>query len=147
MRALTLKSIITPGSCNVAAPDPDGWQLVTRKRKRKPKVQKARSHSRAGKVPTDLIGLCFNCFRDDHVSRNCPYPSSCLRCREPGHHAQDCSRLRLLVGDRPHRGLQARSPSSASPATTPWPVATSTPWSSTITELTLPPTMVVFVFF
>jgi hypothetical protein len=77
--------VLVPESRKVSIPDPNGWQLVIRKRKQKSSVKKARSRSRARKVPADLIGLCFNCVCDDHVSRNCPYPSYYLRCREPGH--------------------------------------------------------------
>jgi hypothetical protein len=60
-------------------------------------------------VRADLIGLCFNCFRTDHISRNCPYPICCLRCREPRHLAQDCSQPCLLLGDRRHGRSRSRS--------------------------------------
>jgi hypothetical protein len=69
-----------------ASVDGKGWQIVTRKKKKKklphPLLVKCR-----GKVPMDLIGLCFNCFTTDHVACCCPNPSYCFRCREPRHAA------------------------------------------------------------
>jgi hypothetical protein len=96
-----------------ATPDADGWQVVECKKKR----HCAGSHvpvlpsKRSGKVPVDLIGLCFNCFSSEHVARDCPNPSCCLRCREPGHQASECSRPRLLLGDhRPEKRGRDRLP-------------------------------------
>jgi hypothetical protein len=51
-----------------------------------------------GKVPADLVGLCFNYFSNLHIARECRNPSCCLRCREPGHRAQDCTRPQLFLG-------------------------------------------------
>jgi hypothetical protein len=103
-RAPVVNSVLaleSRGPLRFSAPDPNCWRLVVHKRKRKPSGSKPRSsHKGARKVPADLIGLCFNCFHDDHVSRNYPYPACCLRCREPGHLAQDCSRPSFLLGDR-----------------------------------------------
>jgi hypothetical protein len=75
--------------------DEEGWHRVQRKGKRA-----QRPATKRGKVPADLVGLCFNCFSEEHVARLCPNPSCCLRCRRPGHQAQDCNRPRLLLGDR-----------------------------------------------
>jgi hypothetical protein len=83
------------------ASDPDGWQLVVQKRKRKPPSKKPQSsHGKAGKVPADLVGLYFKCFHDERVSRNYPYPSCCLRCREVRRAMHDCAQLWLLLGDK-----------------------------------------------
>jgi hypothetical protein len=54
----------------------------------------------SGKAPTDLVGLCFNCFSSLHFARECCNPSCCLWCHEPGHRVQDCTRPRQLLGDR-----------------------------------------------
>jgi hypothetical protein len=43
-------------------PTEEGWQLVVRKKKRRRRPVK-----KQGGVPTDLIGLCFNCFQEGHV--------------------------------------------------------------------------------
>jgi hypothetical protein len=44
--------------------------------------------------------MCFNSFSNQHVSRECPKPTCCLRCRKPGHFTQDCNRPRFLLGDK-----------------------------------------------
>jgi hypothetical protein len=78
-RAPVVNSVLaleSRGPLRFSAPDPNCWRLVVHKRKRKPSGSKPRSsHKGARKVPADLIGLCFNCFHDDHVSRNYPYPA------------------------------------------------------------------------
>jgi hypothetical protein len=79
---------IHPGRSKAPEVDEDGWRCVTRKKKRhiwsrielKPSCQ-------AGKVPVDLLGVCFNCFKDDHIARFCPnhsYYFKCQRTRPPG---------------------------------------------------------------
>jgi hypothetical protein len=70
-RAPVFKSVLAPESrllgARFTAPDSDGWQLVVRKRKRKPSCKKSRpSRGRAGKVPTHLRAS-FNCFCNQHV--------------------------------------------------------------------------------
>lgn len=45
-------------------------------------------------VLQDLVGLCFNCFSEDHVRAACPNAAKCLRCKEGGHLAIDCTRPR-----------------------------------------------------
>jgi hypothetical protein len=75
-------------------PDADGWHLVVQKNKTKRDAWSRTSllpPRRKGKVPVDLIGLCFNCFSVQHIARHCPNPSCCLRCRVLGHLAQDCN--------------------------------------------------------
>jgi hypothetical protein len=111
-RAPILKSVLAPESrllsVRFTAPDPNGWQIVVKKRKRKPPSKKPRpSRGKTRTVPADLVGLCFNCFRHEHISRNCPYPSCCLRCWELGHAAHDSAWPRLLLGDR--RRARSRS--------------------------------------
>jgi hypothetical protein len=97
-------------------PDADGWHLVVRKNKKKRDAWSRTSllpPRRKGKVLVDLIGLCFNCFNVQHILRHCPNPSCCLRCRVPGHLAQDCNRPRPLPVDRRQpRHAQGRLPSS-----------------------------------
>jgi hypothetical protein len=57
-----------------------------------------------GRVPADLLGLCFNFFEEDPITRFCPNAACCLRCKRPGHQADECSRPRVLLGDkRPRR--------------------------------------------
>jgi hypothetical protein len=67
------------------------------------KKKKKQSHpppvKRGGKVPADLIDLCFNCFATELVAKCCPNPSCCLHCREPGHAAQYCRRPRFIPSD------------------------------------------------
>jgi hypothetical protein len=75
-------------------PDADGWHLVVRKNKKKRDAWSRTSllpPRRKGKVPVDLIGLCFNCFSVQHIARHYPNPSCCLRCRVLGHLARDCN--------------------------------------------------------
>jgi hypothetical protein len=43
-------------------------------------------------VPADLVGLCFNCFRPDHVAGVCPNFACCLRCHGEGHQVRSCKR-------------------------------------------------------
>jgi hypothetical protein len=106
------------------------WQEVTRKKKlRKPTLARdPPPPSSRGKVPTDLIGLCFNCLSDHHVVKDCPNPSCCLCYRELGHHANQCRCHRLLPGgnapcragrkrSRPSQRALRRSRSPASDAT------------------------------
>jgi hypothetical protein len=63
----------------------DGWQTVSRKKKRKKPLPSP--VKRGGKVSANLVGLCFNCFAPDHIARCCHNPFRCLRCREQGHAA------------------------------------------------------------
>jgi hypothetical protein len=35
-------------------------------------------------------GVCFNCWRQDHVWRNCPFP--CSICGHSGHGRQHCTK-------------------------------------------------------
>jgi hypothetical protein len=80
--------------------------VVTRKRKKKTKksgqvpLLKLKPSKTPGKAPADLLGVCFNWFSEDHISRFCPDAACCFRCREPGHQAHDCSRPRLPLGDK-----------------------------------------------
>jgi hypothetical protein len=55
----------------------DRWQTVTRKKKKKKKPPPPK---RGGKVPADLICLCFNCFTVDHVVKCCLNQACCIRC-------------------------------------------------------------------
>jgi hypothetical protein len=91
--------------------DDDGWQqqVMRKKRRARPRVVRQPSR-RSGKVPADLVGLCFNCLRCGHVARSCRNPSSCLRCRKPGHRAKDCNRPRVVSDEGRPLG-QRRSPS------------------------------------
>jgi hypothetical protein len=67
------------------------------------KKKKKQSHpppvKRGGKVPVDLIDLCFNCFATELVAKCCPNPSCYLHCCEPGHAAQYCRRPRFIPSD------------------------------------------------
>jgi hypothetical protein len=70
----------------------EGWQQVSHKKKHHAQVRVVvQSLVRPDRVPTDLIGLYFNCFIVDHVAHRCPNPPSCFRCREPGHQAHECT--------------------------------------------------------
>jgi hypothetical protein len=59
--------------CRMPKVNEQGWRSITRMKKKpawshmelKPSFQ-------AGKVPVDLIGLCFNCFSGDHITKTCP---------------------------------------------------------------------------
>jgi hypothetical protein len=76
-------------------PEDDGWRQVAPKKKRKVWSRVVLDPPpRPRKVSADLVGLCFNCFTEDHIACDCPNPSCCFRCREPGHQAQDCRQPR-----------------------------------------------------
>lgn len=59
-------------------------------RRHLPPSQSSRPHP----VPVDLIGRCFNCLETDHVVAVCRNRSRCLRCKQEGHQARQCSRPR-----------------------------------------------------
>jgi hypothetical protein len=100
-------------------PDTDGWrEVVHKKRKRKASIKPPNLPQRNGRASTDLIGLFFNCFSREHVTRRCPTsPSYYLRYRQPGHQMKDCHRLRMLPLSS---GRDGRPPANAPNA---WPGA------------------------
>jgi hypothetical protein len=59
----------------------EGWQVVAqRKRWRRLARQAPPPLALRRIVPTDLVGLCFNCLRLGHVVIACTNASRCLRC-------------------------------------------------------------------
>jgi hypothetical protein len=85
----------------VCGPDDDGWQRVIRKKKCQAlaKAEWCQPRRKVRRVLSDLIGLCFNCLAMDHIARDYPNRYCCLRCRRPGHQAQDCRRPHWLLSD------------------------------------------------
>ncbi|KAM0873721.1 hypothetical protein ACQ4PT_037882 [Festuca glaucescens] len=76
----------------------------------------------ASPLPADLIGLCFNCCRPDHMAVDCTFPIRCLRCHQEGHRAADleaCHRVRsppAVANPRPaHRHHEASPPRPQQP--------------------------------
>ena len=49
------------------------------------KIQFTRSVRIFHKNQFDQEGECYNCFKTDHQSRNCPNEKACRVCKEPGH--------------------------------------------------------------
>lgn len=66
------------------APDAEGFRQV-RSRRRWRRVASPRRP-----VPSNLVGLCFNCLAGDHVHADCTFPAKCYNCRDVGHQARDC---------------------------------------------------------
>jgi hypothetical protein len=99
------------GRAPPAGLDMDRWQRITQKKKKRCAWSQISvlSSRQTGKVAADLVGLCFNCFSGEHVTRNCLNPSCCLQCHRPRHQANDCSKPRLLLGDHhPDRSRRDR---------------------------------------
>jgi hypothetical protein len=81
-----LASIIVHPARLPAEPVADGFRLVEDRRRRR----RAALPRRSRPVPPNLVGLCFNCLRSDHVNANCMFPARCLACKQEGHRARDC---------------------------------------------------------
>jgi hypothetical protein len=72
-----MQSIVVHPTRLSSMPDSDGFHPVHSRRRwrRRPAARQRKS------VPEDLIGLCFNCLRDDHVKADCLFPSCCRTYR------------------------------------------------------------------
>ncbi|CAN6272591.1 unnamed protein product [Urochloa humidicola] len=70
------------------SPDAEGWQEAESKCSRKAHQMVERGSRRL--VPTDLRGLCFNCFSPEHRAAVCTNRTRCFRCRRLGHRASRC---------------------------------------------------------
>lgn len=95
-----LRSLVVHPARFSAEPDSDGFREV---HSRRPSPGSPRP------VPADLVGLCFNCLRDDHVKADCRFPSRCRSCHREGHRARNYSEARqVLAGAK-----RGRSPAGA----------------------------------
>jgi hypothetical protein len=81
-----------PQQVGLAATD-EGWQVVRRRQWRRVTRQISPLAS-CCPVPADLVGLCLNCLRPNHVAADCPNATRCFRCRREGHQARVCKRRR-----------------------------------------------------
>lgn len=79
-----LTSIVVHPPRMSMAPDAEGFRQV-RSRRRWRRVASPRRP-----VPSNLVGLCFNCLAGDHVHADCTFPAKCYNCRDVGHQARDC---------------------------------------------------------
>ncbi|CAD6234865.1 unnamed protein product [Miscanthus lutarioriparius] len=86
------------------APDAEGFRQVQSRRRWR------RVASPRRPVPSNLVGLCFNCLAGDHVHADCTFPAKCYNCRDVGHQARDCP-LPPVAGR--WEGKRGRSPPRA----------------------------------
>lgn len=68
-----------------AAPDADGWRTLRRRRRHPKSIEPPKT-----KIPTAMLGGCFNCLEKGHLNANCREPTRCLRCGRPGHWSFEC---------------------------------------------------------
>ena len=103
-----LRSVAVHPARLSAEPDDDGFREVHSRRRwrRRPSPTLARP------VPPDLVGLCFNCLRDDHIRANCRFPPRCRTCRQEGHRARFCPMATFVTGAKRGRspGIARRAP-------------------------------------
>jgi hypothetical protein len=83
---LRLRSIVVHPARFSQEPDSDGFRQAHSRRR----WRRRASPTLPKPVPADLVGLCFNCLGDDHVKKDCTYPSRCRTCRCEGHRARYC---------------------------------------------------------
>jgi hypothetical protein len=81
-----LASIVVHPARLSTEPDADGFRLVEGRQR----WRHAAPPRKLRPVPLNLVGLCFNCLRSDHVNANCTFPARCLTCKQEGHRARDC---------------------------------------------------------
>ncbi|CAD6234888.1 unnamed protein product [Miscanthus lutarioriparius] len=87
------------------APDAEGFRQVQSRRRWR------RVASPRRPVPSNLVGLCFNCLAGDHVHADCTFPAKCYNFRDVGHQARACPHP--PVAGR-WEGKRGRSPPRAS---------------------------------
>jgi hypothetical protein len=46
-----------------------------------------------GRIAVDLVGLCVNCFAENHIVARCPTATKCFCCNILAHHCEDCHML------------------------------------------------------
>lgn len=76
-----------------------------------------------GNIPVDLIGCCYNCGSEKHISAMCTGPPLSVRCGEKGHISRGCTRPR----PRCFSPGENRAPPSLRPVLPPPPARTSPP--------------------
>jgi hypothetical protein len=67
--------------------DDRGWTTVESKQGRRRRLRASRLPSR---VPTELVGRCFNCLGCDHRAAGCGSEPRCFLCSELGHKSFSC---------------------------------------------------------
>jgi hypothetical protein len=86
--------------------DPNSWQMESRHKQWHRLTQQALppppSVARC-LVSANLIGHCFNCLQEDHITVVCPNAARCLSYHREGHQARSCKRLRSLDSVGPPR--------------------------------------------
>jgi hypothetical protein len=74
---IAARHALTP-SCKAPTPHVEpvanGWREVIDKKRKWKSASKSHLPRHDRGVPTDLIGLCFNYFSSEHVTRRCPQP-------------------------------------------------------------------------
>ncbi|CAN6272551.1 unnamed protein product [Urochloa humidicola] len=88
-------------------PDVEGWLEAESHHSRKIRLRAERRPHR--QVPTDLRGLCFNCFSPDHRAANCSSRPRCFKCKQLGHRARWCPNSGMVSHPEPAARLSTRA--------------------------------------